>query len=116
VTLPVLPTATPFKALTFDLKSSDATICRLAASSFLTIGTGVPAGAISANQVCATTSSTPASASVGTFGRSDRRGGTVRASGRRLPETICGMTAGASTKPKEVCPPSRLVIDSLLLR
>ena len=72
-----LPTATPFKAFTFDLKSSEATSCRLAVSSFLTIGAGVWAGAISANQVCATTSLIPASASVGTFGRSGSRGGTV---------------------------------------
>ena len=67
------------------LKSSDAPICRQAASSFLTIGIGVPAGAISASQVPPTTSGTPASASVGTLGSSGMRVGIVTASARRLP-------------------------------
>ena len=98
------------------LKSSDAAICRDAASSLRTMGIGVPAGAIRANQVPATTSATPASASVGTSGRSGMRVGTVTASARRLPVATCGMAAGVSTNANAVCPLSRLVIDSLLLR
>src|SRR5262245_49442191 len=76
----------------------------------------VATGAIRANQVPATTSGTPASASVGTSGRTGMREGTVTASARRLPVATCGTAAGVSTKAKAVCPLSRLVMDSLLLR
>ena len=86
------------------------------ASSFLTIGIGVPAGAINASQVPPMTSGTPASARVGTSGSSGMRVGMVTASARRLPAGTCGTTAGVSTNPKAVCPLSRLVTDSLLLR
>src|SRR5262245_51045134 len=112
----LLPMLVPERSFKRALKSSDAAIRRAAASSFLTIGTGVATGAIRANQVPATTSGTPASASVGTSGRTGMREGTVTASARRLPVATCGTAAGVSTKAKAVCPLSRLVMDSLLLR
>src|SRR5262249_12535207 len=112
----LLPMLVPERLCRRALKSSDAAICRDAASSFLTIGTGVPAGASSQNPVPASTSGTPASAKAGPPGKAGRRDGAVTASDRRLPMLTCGTETGVSTKPNAVCPLSRLVMDSLLLR
>ena len=76
----------------------------------------VAAGEVRPNHVSTSDSLMPSSESVGTSGRAGMRDGTVTANARTLPVAACGTATGVSTKAKAVCPLSRLVMDSLLLR
>ena len=82
------------------------------ASSFFTIGAGVPFGAARPMKPSTTTPSMPTSASVGTSGSSGRRVAPVEASGRSVPALNCGIAGPASANVIVVCPVITAVTSS----
>ena len=82
------------------------------ASSFFTIGAGVPFGATSPMKPSTSTPSMPTSASVGTSGSAGRRVVPVVASGRSLPASNSGIAGPASAKVIAVCPEITAVTSS----
>ena len=88
---------------------------RVSSASRLMTSGGVPAGARNICEVSTTALGTPASAMVGTSGRSSSRLSAVTARARNCPPFTIGVAGGGSAMVSADCSPMTLTSDSLLL-